>query len=62
MVKLKSEPQPIGWTEQDDIQLDGGKLAIEDVAQENFVGCCQTDFHVIDSEEAFEALLKALRT
>lgn len=60
MTKLKNEHQAIGWTEQDDIELDGGKLAIEDLAQENFVGCCQTDFHVVESEEAFKALLNGL--
>lgn len=59
MNNQKNEHQTIGWTEAD-INLDGSKLAVEDLAQENFVGCCQSDFHLIETEEAFQELLKGL--
>lgn len=49
----------IGWDEQDDLENDD-KLAAENVSEDNYVGCCQTTFHTIDTAEEFQALLKAL--
>lgn len=61
MDTLKNERHTIGWTEEDN-DLDSNKLAVEDLALENVVGCCQSDFHLIETEEAFQALLKGLHS
>lgn len=52
----------IGWTEADDIELSDEHLAQEDKTADNFVGCCQTDFHVIEDEAMFQDFLNFLHT
>ena len=50
----------IGWTEVDDIELSDDRLAHDDMTDEHYVGCCQTEFHVIEDESSFQELLKFL--
>ena len=54
--------QGIGWSEAEDFELSDLQLASEDKSSEHFVGCCQTDFHVIEDEETFQNFLKFLHT
>ena len=42
--------------------LDEEVLASEDRVEDHCVGCCDTAFHVVTSEEEFQALLAGLNT
>ncbi|MCW6652492.1 hypothetical protein NHG25_01715 [Aerococcaceae bacterium NML191292] len=49
----------IGWEEKDDLENDI-TLAHEELSEENCVGCCDTAFHVVTSEDEFQELLRGL--
>ena len=43
-------------------EFDEEVLAAEDHAEGHCVGCCDTAFHVVTSEEEFQALLRGLNS
>lgn len=59
-MKKATREAAIGWTEQDDIELSDEALAHEDLTTSTYVGCCDTNFHVIEPEEVFQQFLSAL--
>lgn len=43
-------------------EFDEEVLAAEDHAEGHCVGCCDTAFHIVNSEEEFQALLRGLNS
>ena len=59
---MSKKDQSIGWTEEVLEQESGDKLATQNMKNTNTVGCCDTSFHVITSEDEFQELLEGLQT
>lgn len=59
---MSKKDQSIGWTEEVFEQESDDKLATQNMENTNTVGCCDTSFHVITSEDEFQKLLEGLQT
>lgn len=59
---MSKKDQSIGWTEEVFEQENDDKLATQNMENTYTVGCCDTSFHVITSEDEFQELLEGLQT
>lgn len=59
---MAKEVEGIGWSSVDEDELNMEKVAHDEVSNIECVGCCDTSFHVVTSEDEFQELLKGLNS